>query len=499
MKAATLSVVVGALILVSTAAQAQPPDHPPPPRYRVIFNCDGFGGGGNGSVADYVQRVFGPIENSDVDALFWCDGAGGNTALYDSDVLELNGARIGKVRPGLLQWIKEGNDPPKVVVREAKKRGLPIFYSFRLNDTHDFFLEEELPTFKIEHPEWTIGNMDPNYPYHPVYPYTSLDFSVPQVRWLKYRVVKEIFRKYDFDGIEIDFMRSPPHFKPGTEPSNAHILTEFLRRIRWYLNKKEQQRGRPIYLAARVDENLEACRLDGFDVKTWMKEGLIDILSLGSGTIDIEVEKFKQLAEGTNVRIYPCLYGWPSRYNPIPAEMVRGLALNYWNQGADGLYLFNWYSYSSRYQIPLLSEIGNPEDLLAKPLMFAVDRGQPQTAYPHNWLQAVLPVELDRGELVRMPIRVGTDLTASPWDQALLRVDLRVECENLLDSDKLQVTFNGKTLSGEERDGGVIMVRVAPEQIKVGENEVVLHLASQQVGAEPPVTVKGVEMLVDYP
>ena len=499
MKATIGLLVVGVLIVACTAVQAQQLNHPAAPHYRVIFNCDGFGGGGNGPVDDYVQRIFDHLEDSHVDALFWCDGAGGNTAVYDSDVLELDGARVGKMRPLLLDWIEEGNDPPKVVVREARKRGLDIFYSFRLNDTHDYFLEQELATFKIEHPEWTVGNMDPDYPYHPLYPYTSLDFSVPEVRWLKYRVVKEIFRKYDFDGIEIDFMRSPPYFKPGAEPRNAHILTRFLRKIRWYLNKKEQQRGRPIYLAARVDENLAACRLDGFDVETWIKDGLIDILSLGSGTIDIEVEKFKELAEGTDVLIYPCLYGWPSKYNPIPAEMVRGLALNYWHQGAAGLYLFNWYSYSSTYQIPLLSEIGNPEDLLAKPLMFAADRGKPAGAYPHNWLQAVLPVELSRGELVRVPIRVGADLTASGWDQALLRVDLRVECENLLDSDRLEVTFNGRLLEGQERDGGVIMVRVAPEQINVGENEVVLHVASRQVGVDQPVTVRAVELHVDYP
>ena len=100
-------------------------------------------------------------------------------------------------------------------------------------------------------------------------------------------------------------------------------------------------------IAARVGENLDAWRLDAFDVKTWMRERLIDILVLGSGTIDIE--DFKKLAKGTGVLIYPCVYGWPSGYRHVefdgrggqgglPPELARGLAARYWQQGGDGMY-----------------------------------------------------------------------------------------------------------------------------------------------------------------
>ncbi len=51
----------------------------------------------------------------------------------------------------------EGNDPPKVVVREAHKRGLDVFWSFRMNDIHDGHLANEFSTFKEEHPEWILG------------------------------------------------------------------------------------------------------------------------------------------------------------------------------------------------------------------------------------------------------------------------------------------------------------------------------------------------------
>jgi len=40
-------------------------------------------------------------------------------------------------------------------------------------------------------------------------------------------------------------------------------------------------------------------------------------LILGTGVIDIEVEAFKKLATPKCVLVYPCLYGWPSKYRPI--------------------------------------------------------------------------------------------------------------------------------------------------------------------------------------
>ena len=68
--------------------------------YRVIFNCDGHAVAkdAQGDLNQWIENLFGPLENSHVEALFWCDGAGGNTANYESEVLERTGARAGKPR-----------------------------------------------------------------------------------------------------------------------------------------------------------------------------------------------------------------------------------------------------------------------------------------------------------------------------------------------------------------------------------------------------------------
>ena len=92
--------------------------------YRLIYQMAPTATLNRTKDADDYLKVFGFLEDSHVDALFWGDGAGGNTANYESDVLELTGARIGKVKPIVLKLIREGNDLPKIVPPAVKKLSL---------------------------------------------------------------------------------------------------------------------------------------------------------------------------------------------------------------------------------------------------------------------------------------------------------------------------------------------------------------------------------------
>jgi glycosyl hydrolase family 10 len=470
-------------------------------KYRVIFNCDGHAvcKDAEGDLDQWIKNLFAPLEKSHVEALFWCDGAGGNTANYDSRVLEMTGERIGKLRPWIAKLLKEGHDPPKVVVQEAKKRGLDVFYSFRINDIHDSFMPDELATFKVKHPEWQIG--EKKYGDVTSFP-TALNFAVPEVRELKCRVIEELFQKYDFDGLEIDFLRCTPYFHPGTEGENAHLLTELLERIRKHLNQRGRQRGRPIRLAVRIDENLKACRLDGFEVRTWLDKELIDYLVLGSGVIDIEVEEFKKLAAPHGVFVYPCLYGWPSKYQPIPPALAAGLGLNYWHQGADGIYLFNWFPHEHNnsestgpYMAGLLKQIGDPRALQSrKQLMFAAERGRPQRAYQYNWLNSVLPAPLPSGDLLRVSIMVGGDFRGA-GDRTSFKLQLAIT--NLLADDVIEATLNGKPLSGLKSTGkGSATAMFKAAQLKQGRNAITLKLAGSSTEATKPRTVTALEIHV---
>ena len=94
----------------------------------------------------------------------------------------------------------------------------------------------ELPTFKRLNPDW-LSNLRW---------WTALNFEKPpRSRALKLRVIEEFFDCWDFDGIELDWLRHTLNFPRGTERENAKHLTSFMRSVRRSL----QERGR----AAAVD------------------------------------------------------------------------------------------------------------------------------------------------------------------------------------------------------------------------------------------------------
>ena len=69
-----------------------------------------------------------------------------------------------------------------------------------------------------------------------------------------------------------------------------------------------KERGRPYYIAARVAAVPEMSYQLGYDLETWIDEGLVDILvPAGSAHTDPDpaVEKFLKMCEGTDIVVYP--------------------------------------------------------------------------------------------------------------------------------------------------------------------------------------------------
>ena len=439
------SIVVLILLLVAGTVFAGPP------RYKVIFNCDGYASfiNAEGDQDRWLLNVFGPLEGSQVGALFWCDGAGGNTANYKSEILEVTGTSNNNVNPHLKQMLEKGQDPPAIVVREAHARGLDVFFSFRFNDIHDRFIPEEMPTFKQNNPDWLIGELDYDGLKRGR---TSLNFAVDAVRDLKFRIAEELMTKHDFDGLEIDFMRSAPYFKPDEVDSNAHLLTELLARMRKMLDGLEAQRGRDLYLAVRVDETLVACKKNGLDVPAWVEQDLVDFIALGSGVIDIDVEDFKKVAKGKKTLVYPCVYGWPSKYMPIPKQLARGMALNYHSQGADGIYTFNWFPHTGKnteahgpYLKELLQQVGEVSDIVRRDdsIMFVADRGVRDFSYLYNWSKAVLPSVVRSGRTLDVPVRVTLTKAIT---RKFSNVEVRVHSPALATSEMLTLSVGNSTV-----------------------------------------------------
>src|SRR5262245_281159 len=92
-------------------------------------------------------------------------------------------------------------DPYAVLLAEARKRGLEDHPTRRVHDAHgNDFLRT---AFWREHPEYRLGK-------------GALDFKHEAVHEYVFRLVEEAVRRYDCDGLELDFQRFPTFFRDGT-------------------------------------------------------------------------------------------------------------------------------------------------------------------------------------------------------------------------------------------------------------------------------------------
>ncbi len=132
------------------------------------------------------------IENhkrANMNAVLWQVRQGG-TAYYQSSY-EPWGYYAGYRYPGY--------DPLAYAIREAHKRGMEVhawFNTFDASSTHS-----GAPSH--EHPEWVCRDRDGN----PMTSHRSLSPGLPEVRAYLVKVAMEIVRKYDIDGLHLDYVR----------------------------------------------------------------------------------------------------------------------------------------------------------------------------------------------------------------------------------------------------------------------------------------------------
>ncbi len=202
----------------------------------------------------------------------------------------------------------------------------------------------------------------------------------------------------------------------------------------------------------------------------------------------------------------------PSRVNGGSAEVIRGLAANYWQQGADGMYTFNWFPHTSSSATALLKEIGDPRVLAPRNKIFPADcsehgpgrtRVHPSMPRFHNWLFASLPVTLspvwNPESFTVIPVDVADDVNG-PRAEKVKALRLLAVLKNLVPGDVVDVNLNGHPLGPmpEPAGDGLITFGLSPDHLQVGRNEVGLRLDKRGPRAEDDIVLDAVEIHVDY-
>ncbi len=495
---------------------------------RIIYNNDGgdlFLPGADTPEGFLSKRLTG-ILGTQVDSLFYCTGATtifthltkvGET--YGEFIQDCPDQNWTNLQNNLQALRKGGYDVLDLVVGFCKKNSIEVFWSYRINDIHDSMAscKPELSRWKREHPEYCMGPAgdalkgDLNSPKAW---WSSLDFERPEVLDYLFRIAEDVCQRYDVDGIEIDYFRSPMFFRPNLEfqPATAaqvDILTNFHRRIHELVRREGRRRGREILLAARVPMTEATCRHVGIDIVGWLKENLMDVLTVGGGYIPytMPTHEMVNLGHQHGKPVYPAISdsGLRNRYQSPLAW--NGAAANILAAGADGIYTFNLWA--NRQECPNVSLLdiaghaGSLQTLAKRDKVFAIDN---HPCLEGDLVQAIeqtqiLPIFLESWGKPRTEILIiADDIPAAQKNGSLKEVKMLLQFENLLPDDLLEVQLNRQAITpaSEKSDDGWLTFSSDPTLYRTGKNEVGVRLVHRPPENKQPVVLKAVEVHVKY-
>ena len=453
--------------------------------------------------------------NTHVDSIHYCTTQSFNKFTHDTRVAEIFRSRSGSFSGNNLEtFLDQETDGLRLSTEFARKHGLETIWTLRMNDIHDAWTPQFLSEWKQQDPTRIMSTLKQTQKFQDRRRLWSLvDFEHPDVEPRLLEIIEEVLRNYDVDGIDLDFLRAPVYFRtsyqgqPVTE-SQRNILTRLVKRIRNVVLKQSMAQGRPFLLSARVPSTVALCSSIGIDIRSWLQEQLLDVMTLGGGyiTFDVPVKELIALGHQHGLPVYPCLSQSGLMHRPPrgtstkqPPEAWLGAASRLWSDQADGIYTFNLFpgpgtDNDREYAAEVLSTIGSPEKLRASTIQYAIsDAGWWMPS--HYWskdaadFSAALPLSLKPGEYTRTYMTVPEDLRGADIS---VRAEVRVDITGLSQNSQPEILFGsanfGPQSAGTELAGiRRFVCRVPLQAITQGRNRVMVKVkdpAAKLAGAE---------------
>ena len=502
-----LLLVVSAVTLIALFAEVAA-EEPGTKKRRVIVNDDGDAIFLATNPEDFLAKRFKQSVGTQVDTYM----------IYVGDGWHPYVGR--KPDPGL-------GDPHQVMVDAAHREGIEIFASLRMNDIH-CSSDGTLRPLKRERPDLIIGGdfAGKQFPYllegekgRPAggYPlgvmqsfWAGYNYAKPEVRELRRARVEEVATKYDYDGFELDFFRHPLFFKPGEERENLDAMTDLVRQIRANLNDIGAKRGRPYILAVRVPDTLALSLRTGLDVRTWLEEGLMDMLVIAGGYMPFSprIKELIDLAHLHDIPAYPAvdIDAWYSEQEKVykaspPRDMkhataldfhcqpdkVRAIASNFWALGADGVYLFNWYGLPAEAteRLALLNQVGDVATLRNTGKRFQPENGTDDwlTFCGYSLAPRRFPVRLVHGTPVEL--MVGDDVQRAADEGELESLELKIEVAKMHSTEGINVLVNDVPVPSSEvhrTAAEEFKVNLSAPPLKQGVNQIIVFPGKGSIG-----------------
>lgn len=339
----------------------------------AIINRDGFSwiwSWGTDNLDCILQQVEN-LQYDNVDAVDFCIGglasANFNHPMTSGRVGIPGGRRLGdkRARRVFQKFYQEDTDILKILTQRCHELRIKIYASHRFNARY------QVSDVWRQHPEWRLESG------------RAWDLSKPGPREYCRDFLLYVAENYDIDGITLDFSRGARRHVNPDEPNKLEPMNRFMRDFRAGLNKIAEAKGKALALNAtfvchtRYESATPADQ--GLDIKTWVDEGLVDlIMPHGRDAMD-----YVKMCKGEKAKCYvrtsrgldfagqalgahhhdprpeedkkdrPVIQRW------FPLDYIEEL-LRWYDAGADGVFLFNlsdgWVTYRNLGYPKLLRE-----------------------------------------------------------------------------------------------------------------------------------------------
>lgn len=457
----------------------------------------------SGSDFFYYRSAYGDMLGDDKGGTLDC---GPDTALYNN---------LKRIHANAMIMDAAGTDIVEATLKRVREKKLEAFVTYRMNDLHFADTAKGCPiqyaSFWKENPQlWTSDTALKGWNS-----WNALDFAHPEVRAFKLNIIKEQLEKYGslIDGYELDFMRFIVYFKKAEAIQNAPLITDLVKSVKSLVDSIGKVHNRKILLTARVPATLDDCRNKGLDVKSWVKAGLVDFLTMGvhwRGEPAMPVADFKKELN-SDIPVYATMDD--GGYDPREVwshGMYRGMASHALAQGASGMNLFNYfltvYNESGQQLKPepgtlvcrtiapeLLKELGTQETLRKRNKIYCLSDGATSYELTPN---SPLPLTIEgQGNL---NIYVGDDVKRDAPAEVILFIRTRSKdaFTIALNDTKLELAPQEKTITfdkvrGLKEEQQVLAFSVPVEILKQGDNQI-------WVSAPDDITIQRVEIALQY-
>ncbi len=482
-----------------------------------------------------------------------------------------------------------GPNPVRHAVDFARQNGMEFFYSIRMNDIHASLFPPKAsywPPFRLKHPELMLGFISREHwekktlPWiqryseiekkqdlydpqeivelrrqaeedHPLADvikrngmasrdarfWAGYNYALPEVRARYLEVVEGACRRYDLDGVELDWCRHSMFFKLGEQRRNTPIMNDFVHQVRQTLDHFGERRGHPILLAVRPPDSIQLSLSAGLDPETWARNHWVDLIIGGSGLMpySIPIQEWVRLGHRYGIQVYGCLdrlvqpfrTGRP-KFDHRDPELEDDVASDYtavdaashrfWEEGVDGIYLFDWHTHhgpTDPKDYGTVPRVGDPKALVGKNKLYAIDPDRPsKTRNIPGQLPRVLTTQSGSNSvrfaltIVDEPDSVATATVLTQWKdatdggRATWKLNGRPISNPQPSSPKgyispetsRQYTEAGYGL-GFQKEAGWLSFKVDPLTLRKGNNALELTVDPRR-GGEPSVPVELLQVRV---